>query len=64
MSVGFREPVSCFTEDSVYAITPPQVDEESFKEFQMHVATGEGQVRQLHRDDMLMYREYVRNRYM
>lgn len=64
MSVCFREPVSCFTEDSVYAIAPPLVDEESRKEFQIHVTAGEGQVRQLHRDDMLMYREYVRNRYM
>lgn len=64
ISVCFREPVSCFTEDSVYAIAPLQVDEESCKEFQIHVTTGEGLVRQLHRDDMLMYREYVRNRYM
>lgn len=64
VSICFREPVSCFTEDSVYAIAPPQVDEESCKEFQIHVTTGKGQVRQLHRDDMLMYREYIRNRYM
>lgn len=64
VSICFREPVSCFTEDSVYTIAPPQVDEESRKEFHIHVTTGEGQVRQLHRDDMLMYREYVRNRYM
>lgn len=62
--VCFREPVSCFPEDSVYAIAPPRVDEESCKEFQIHVTTGEGLVRQLCRDDMLMYREYVRNRYM
>uniref|UniRef100_H2UNN1 FIG4 phosphoinositide 5-phosphatase n=1 Tax=Takifugu rubripes TaxID=31033 RepID=H2UNN1_TAKRU len=58
------EPVSRFPEDSIYAVAPPQVDEESRKELQIHVMTGEGQVRPLRRDDMLMYREYVRNRYM
>lgn len=56
--------MSCFPEDSIYAVAPPQVDEESRKELQIHVMTGEGQVRPLRRDDMLMYREYVRNRYM
>lgn len=56
--------MSRFTEDSIYAVAPPQVDEYGRKELQTHVMTGEGQVRPLCRDDMLMYREYVRNRYM
>lgn len=60
----YREPVSRFTEDSIYEVAPPQVDEDSCKELQIHVTTGEGQVRPLRRDDVLMYREYVRNRYM
>uniref|UniRef100_A0A8D0ASJ9 FIG4 phosphoinositide 5-phosphatase n=1 Tax=Sander lucioperca TaxID=283035 RepID=A0A8D0ASJ9_SANLU len=59
-----REPVSCFPEDSIYGVSPPQVDRESREEFESHVMTGQGQVRVLCRDDMLMYREYVKNRYM
>ncbi|XP_035535062.1 polyphosphoinositide phosphatase [Morone saxatilis] len=58
------EPVSCFPEDSIYAALPPQVDRDSRDEFESHVMTGQGQVRVLCRDDMLMYREYVKNRYM
>lgn len=59
-----REPVSCFPDDSVYAVSLPQVDRDSRDEFESHVLTGQGQVRVLCRDDMLMYREYVKNRYM
>uniref|UniRef100_A0A4W6DDD6 FIG4 phosphoinositide 5-phosphatase n=1 Tax=Lates calcarifer TaxID=8187 RepID=A0A4W6DDD6_LATCA len=59
-----REPVSCFTEDSIYAVSPPRVDRDSQDVFESHVMTGQGQVRALCRDDMLMYREYVKNRYM
>uniref|UniRef100_A0A8C4GQT1 SAC domain-containing protein n=1 Tax=Dicentrarchus labrax TaxID=13489 RepID=A0A8C4GQT1_DICLA len=62
--VHVREPVSCFPEDSIYAALPPQVDRDSRDEFESHVMTGQGQVRVLCRDDMLMYREYVKNRYM
>uniref|UniRef100_A0A4W6DDG8 FIG4 phosphoinositide 5-phosphatase n=1 Tax=Lates calcarifer TaxID=8187 RepID=A0A4W6DDG8_LATCA len=58
------EPVSCFTEDSIYAVSPPRVDRDSQDVFESHVMTGQGQVRALCRDDMLMYREYVKNRYM
>lgn len=60
----FREPVSSFSEDSIYAVSPPQVDRDSHDEFESHVMTGQGHVRVLCRDDMLMYREYVKNRYM
>lgn len=60
----FRLPVSCFSEDSVYAVSPPQVVRDSRDEFESHVMTGQGQVRALCRDDILMYREYVKNRYM
>uniref|UniRef100_A0A8C2ZII7 FIG4 phosphoinositide 5-phosphatase n=1 Tax=Cyclopterus lumpus TaxID=8103 RepID=A0A8C2ZII7_CYCLU len=59
-----REPVSCFPEDSIYGLSPPQVDRDSREEFESHVLTGQGQVRVLCREDMLMYREYVKNRYM
>lgn len=59
-----REPVSCFTEDSIYAVCPPQADRDTRDVFESHVLTGQGQVRALCREDMLMYREYVKNRYM
>lgn len=64
LSLPLREPVSCFSEDSIYAVFPPKVDRDSRDEFESHVMTGQGQVRVLCRDDMLMYREYVKNRYM
>ncbi|CAL8318131.1 unnamed protein product [Merluccius merluccius] len=59
-----REPVSHFQEDSVYATSPPQVDRDSREVFEGHVMTGLGQVRALCREDVLMYREYIKNRYM
>lgn len=59
-----REPVSCLVEDSIYSVSPPKVDRDSRIVFESHVMTGRGQVRALCRDDMLMYREYVKNRYM
>uniref|UniRef100_A0A667ZKW4 FIG4 phosphoinositide 5-phosphatase n=1 Tax=Myripristis murdjan TaxID=586833 RepID=A0A667ZKW4_9TELE len=58
------EPVSCFQEDSIYAVSPPQVDRDSRDVFESHVLTGQGQVRALCREDMLTYREYIKNRYM
>ncbi|KAM6992258.1 polyphosphoinositide phosphatase [Tautogolabrus adspersus] len=58
------EPVSCFPEDSIYAVSPPQVDRDSRSEFESHVMIGQGQVRVLCREDTLTYREYVKNRYM
>uniref|UniRef100_A0A3B4FWI7 FIG4 phosphoinositide 5-phosphatase n=1 Tax=Pundamilia nyererei TaxID=303518 RepID=A0A3B4FWI7_9CICH len=63
-SFSLREPVSCFPEDSIYAVLPPQVGKNSQEVFECHVMTGQGQVRALCREDMLMYREYIKNRYM
>uniref|UniRef100_A0AAX7SR62 SAC domain-containing protein n=1 Tax=Astatotilapia calliptera TaxID=8154 RepID=A0AAX7SR62_ASTCA len=63
-SFSLREPVSCFPEDSIYAVLPPQVGKNSQEVFEGHVMTGQGQVRALCREDMLMYREYIKNRYM
>uniref|UniRef100_A0A669ETE7 FIG4 phosphoinositide 5-phosphatase n=1 Tax=Oreochromis niloticus TaxID=8128 RepID=A0A669ETE7_ORENI len=57
-------PVSRFPEDSIYGVLPPQVDKNSREVFESHVMTGQGQVRALCREDMLMYREYIKNRYM
>uniref|UniRef100_A0A3Q2NN34 FIG4 phosphoinositide 5-phosphatase n=1 Tax=Fundulus heteroclitus TaxID=8078 RepID=A0A3Q2NN34_FUNHE len=58
------EPVSRFKDDSIYAVSLPQVDRRSHEMFDSHVMTGQGQVRALCREDMMMYREYVKNRYM
>lgn len=63
-SIPLREPVSRFPEDSIYAVSPPRVDRDSRDVFESHVMTGQGQVRALCREDMLMYREYIKNRYM
>ncbi|KAJ0060795.1 hypothetical protein NL108_001656, partial [Boleophthalmus pectinirostris] len=62
--LSFRETVSCFPEDSVFEVLAPQVDTDSQDVFERHVLTGQGQLRALCREDMLMYREYVKNRYM
>ncbi|CAL1586476.1 unnamed protein product [Knipowitschia caucasica] len=56
--------VSCFPDDSVFEVLAPQVDSDSRDVFQRHVLTGQGQLRALCREDMLMYREYIKNRYM
>lgn len=61
---AFREPVSRFKDDSIYGVSVPQVDRVSHEMFESHVMVGQGQVRVLCREDMLMYREYVKNRYM
>uniref|UniRef100_A0A3B5LDE0 FIG4 phosphoinositide 5-phosphatase n=1 Tax=Xiphophorus couchianus TaxID=32473 RepID=A0A3B5LDE0_9TELE len=53
----FREPVSHFKDDSIYAVSLPQVDRGSHEMFASHVMTGHGQVRALCREDILMYRE-------
>uniref|UniRef100_A0A8C5FNC3 SAC domain-containing protein n=1 Tax=Gadus morhua TaxID=8049 RepID=A0A8C5FNC3_GADMO len=60
----YQDPVSLFQEDSVYATAPPKVDPDSREVFEGHVMTGQGQVRSLCREDVLMYREYIKNRYM
>lgn len=60
----FRVPVSLFPDDSFYSVAVPQVDRDSRDVFESHVMAAQGQVRALCRDDMLMYREYIKNRYM
>ncbi|XP_077367072.1 polyphosphoinositide phosphatase isoform X2 [Festucalex cinctus] len=58
------EPVSRFPEDSVYASAPPQVDGDSRDLFESHVMAARGQVPPLTRRDLLIYRDYVKNRFM
>ncbi|XP_056620487.1 polyphosphoinositide phosphatase [Triplophysa dalaica] len=57
-------PVSSFSSASVYEVSAPDVDARSRDVFQSHVEMGRGWVRTLCQEDVLMYREYIRNRYM
>uniref|UniRef100_A0A3B3SS35 FIG4 phosphoinositide 5-phosphatase n=1 Tax=Paramormyrops kingsleyae TaxID=1676925 RepID=A0A3B3SS35_9TELE len=59
-----KTPVSHFSQDSIYAVQPPSVDKASREVFERHIQTGRGLVGALHRGDVLMYREYIKNRYM
>ncbi|KAL2082219.1 hypothetical protein ACEWY4_022037 [Coilia grayii] len=57
-------PVSYFGTDSIYEVCVPRVSGESRELFEAHVQAGHGAVRSLVREDTLMYREYIKNRYM
>lgn len=57
-------PVSLFPSDSIYEVSAPEVDVHSREVFECHVQTGRGWVRTLCQEDVLMYREYIKNRYM
>uniref|UniRef100_A0A673MGC5 SAC domain-containing protein n=1 Tax=Sinocyclocheilus rhinocerous TaxID=307959 RepID=A0A673MGC5_9TELE len=57
-------PVSLFPSDSIYEVSAPEVDIQSREVFECHVQTGRGWVRTLCQEDVLMYREYIKNRYM
>ncbi|XP_056096485.1 polyphosphoinositide phosphatase [Rhinichthys klamathensis goyatoka] len=63
-SVFSLVPVSVFPVDSVLEVSVPEVDVQSRSVFECHVQTGRGWVRTLSHEDLLMYREYIRNRYM
>ncbi|XP_051511526.1 polyphosphoinositide phosphatase [Myxocyprinus asiaticus] len=57
-------PVSSFPSDSIYEVSAPEVNVQSREVFESHVQTGQGWVRSLCQEDVLMYREYIKNRYM
>lgn len=57
-------PVSVFASDSIYEVCAPEVDVQSRNLFETHVQTARGWVRTLGQEDVLMYREYIKNRYM
>uniref|UniRef100_A0A4W4GZU7 SAC domain-containing protein n=1 Tax=Electrophorus electricus TaxID=8005 RepID=A0A4W4GZU7_ELEEL len=57
-------PVSSFSGDSIYEVVPPHVDVESQYIFDCHIDAGQGLMKAMRREDLLMYREYVKNRYM
>ncbi|KAM4903600.1 FIG4 phosphatase, partial [Sylvia borin] len=57
-------PISSFSQDNIYEVQPPRADRKSIEIFHAHIQAGRGNMQPLGRDDFLMYREYIRNRYM
>uniref|UniRef100_A0A674HE04 FIG4 phosphoinositide 5-phosphatase n=1 Tax=Taeniopygia guttata TaxID=59729 RepID=A0A674HE04_TAEGU len=57
-------PISSFSQDNIYEVQPPRTDRKSIEIFHAHIQAGRGNMQPLGRDDFLMYREYIRNRYM
>uniref|UniRef100_W5NKP2 FIG4 phosphoinositide 5-phosphatase n=1 Tax=Lepisosteus oculatus TaxID=7918 RepID=W5NKP2_LEPOC len=63
-SLVYWHPVSFFSQDSLYEVQLPKVDKESREIFENHIRVGRGLIQTLCREDVLMYREYIKNRYM
>lgn len=59
-----RIPISSFSQDNIYEVQPPRVDRKSIEIFHAHIQAGRGNMQPLGKDDFLMYREYIRNRYL
>jgi len=59
-----RIPISSFSEDNIYEVQPPRADRKSIEIFHAHIQAGRGNMQPLGKDDFLMYREYIRNRYL
>ncbi|KAF7254003.1 Polyphosphoinositide phosphatase [Varanus komodoensis] len=56
--------ISAFSQDNIYEVQPPKVDRKSIEIFHAHIQAGKGIMQLLGKDDILLYREYIRNRYM
>ncbi|XP_073193106.1 polyphosphoinositide phosphatase isoform X9 [Lepidochelys kempii] len=56
--------ISSFSQDNIYEVQPPKVDKKSIDIFHAHIQAGRGIMQPLVKEDILMYREYIRNRYM
>lgn len=59
-----RIPISSFSQDNIYEVQPPRADRKSIEIFHAHIQAGRGNMQPLGKEDFLMYREYIRNRYM
>uniref|UniRef100_A0A3B1J921 FIG4 phosphoinositide 5-phosphatase n=1 Tax=Astyanax mexicanus TaxID=7994 RepID=A0A3B1J921_ASTMX len=57
-------PVSSFNADSIYEVLQPRVDKDSRDMFLQHIEAGQGLIGSLCKEDRLIYREYIKNRYM
>ncbi|KAM4772020.1 polyphosphoinositide phosphatase [Rhinophrynus dorsalis] len=56
--------ISSFSQDNIYEVLPPKVDRKSMEIFNAHIQAGRGFMQPLGKDDMFIYREYIKNRYM
>ncbi|KAM9005057.1 polyphosphoinositide phosphatase isoform X2 [Sarcophilus harrisii] len=56
--------ISSFSQDNIYEVQPPRVDRKSTEIFQAHIQASKGIMQALGKEDISMYREYIRNRYM
>nr|XP_008119240.1 PREDICTED: polyphosphoinositide phosphatase isoform X2 [Anolis carolinensis] len=56
--------ISAFSQDNIYEVQPPKVDRKSIEIFHAHIQAAKGIMQPLGKDDILLYREYIRNRYM
>uniref|UniRef100_A0A8B9DFM4 FIG4 phosphoinositide 5-phosphatase n=1 Tax=Anser cygnoides TaxID=8845 RepID=A0A8B9DFM4_ANSCY len=57
-------PISSFSQDNIYEVQPPRADRKSIEIFHAHIQAGKGNMQPLGKEDFLMYREYIRNRYL
>ncbi|XP_067883373.1 polyphosphoinositide phosphatase isoform X2 [Heterodontus francisci] len=57
-------PVSSFLHDSIYEMHLADLDRKSTEIFDSHIQTGKGIIQPMCKDDMIVYREYIKNRYM
>uniref|UniRef100_A0A8C4TJY2 FIG4 phosphoinositide 5-phosphatase n=1 Tax=Erpetoichthys calabaricus TaxID=27687 RepID=A0A8C4TJY2_ERPCA len=56
--------ISDFSDDSIYAVQPPAVSRKSTEIFENHIQAGKSLIQSLCKKDVLIYREYIKNRYM
>ncbi|XP_075451144.1 polyphosphoinositide phosphatase [Ascaphus truei] len=56
--------ISSFSQDNIYSVLPPKLDRKSIEIFNAHIQAGRGIIQSFRKEDVLMYREYIRNRYM
>lgn len=59
-----RTPISAFSQDNIYEVQPPKVDRKSIEIFHAHIQASKGIMQPLGKDDIFLYREYIRNRYL
>ncbi|XP_059838943.1 polyphosphoinositide phosphatase isoform X2 [Hypanus sabinus] len=57
-------PAASFLQDSIYEVHLTGLDPKSEEVFTSHIKTGKGMIQPMSKDDMILYREYIRNRYM
>lgn len=58
------EPASSFLRDSIYEVHLAGLDAKSAQIFTSHIQTGKGIIQPLCREDLVLYREYIKSRYM